>query len=248
MGKIFFFAITCLFILAGCSQVSNTPSSVKSEPTAVQSNEPEKNNANVQSFSLIFKSVELENPLTKISSTELKNIILEKQINDYKVFIYQKASDTENVFAAIQSGSNIFEIGQIGYAPVQKANDYSVNQVKALNNKYIKVTGSCGANCPISEYIQMNRDIPTLVRFDAHTQEADMNQDGINEIVATVGTAAETSIYKLENNHIVTVNLNETMNAQVVTYNHETNTFQADIPKGTTSNWKVNDDKISRVP
>ncbi|KZS47109.1 hypothetical protein AWU65_14835 [Paenibacillus glucanolyticus] len=59
--------------------------------------------------------------------------------------------------------------------------------------------------------------------------ETDIEQDGTNEIVATVGTAAQTSIYKIKNDHIVVTNLNETLEAQEVTYDKESNTFVSGV-------------------
>lgn len=69
--------------------------------------------------------------------------------------------------------------------------------------------------------------------------EVDVDQDGIKEIVATAGTAAETSIYKIENDSLVSVNLNEVMNAAVVMYDQEYNTFKAEVTKGEISQWKI---------
>ena len=63
------------------------------------------------------------------------------------------------------------------------------------------------------------------MQIEAHTVEADVDQDGTNEIVATVGTAAQTSIYKIKNAHIVATSLNETLDAQEVTYDKESNSF-----------------------
>ncbi|ANA81072.1 hypothetical protein C7121_00910 [Paenibacillus glucanolyticus] len=59
--------------------------------------------------------------------------------------------------------------------------------------------------------------------------ETDIEQDGTNVIVATVGTAAQTSIYKIKNAHIVATNLNETLEAQEVTYDKESNTFVSGV-------------------
>ncbi|MEJ9221212.1 hypothetical protein P4H46_23840 [Paenibacillus glucanolyticus] len=59
--------------------------------------------------------------------------------------------------------------------------------------------------------------------------ETDIEQDGTNEIVAIVGTAAQASIYKIKNAHIVATNLNETLEAQEVTYDKESNTFVSGV-------------------
>lgn len=86
------------------------------------------------------------------------------------------------------------------------------------------------------------------MHIEAHTVDADVDQDGIKEIVATVGTAAETSIYKMEKDTLVSVNLNEVMNADVVTYDQESNTFKAEVTKGEMSQWKIEDTLLVPLP
>ncbi|MGG6309282.1 hypothetical protein [Paenibacillus macerans] len=71
-----------------------------------------------------------------------------------------------------------------------------------------------------------NSNGPSLLRIDAHTVEADVDEDGGEEIVDSVGTAAETTIYKLRDQRIAASNLNELMKAQVVLYDLVSNTFQ----------------------
>ena len=80
---------------------------------------------------------------------------------------------------------------------------------------------------------------PTVLHIEAHTVEADIDQDGIAEIVATVGTVAETFIYQIEKDSLVSVNLNEAMNTTIVFYDQESNTFKAEVPKGKLSKWKI---------
>lgn len=77
------------------------------------------------------------------------------------------------------------------------------------------------------------------MRIETHTVEADVDQDGIHEIVATIGTAAQTSIYKLKNAHIVASNLNETLDALEVTYDKESNTFVVG-----TNIWRVKGEEL----
>jgi hypothetical protein len=45
----------------------------------------------------------------------------------------------------------------------------------------IIITGTCGANCPITDYIVTDTSIPVLLRIDAHAVEADADQDGIKK-------------------------------------------------------------------
>lgn len=108
--------------------------------------------------------------------------------------------------------------------------------------------GSIGTNSLISDYVSLNTSPPTLLHIEANTIEADVDQDGIKEIVATVGTAAETTIYKMDNNLLLSANLNGIMNANVVMYDTKSNTFQAEVTKGQLSNWKVESNQLHLVP
>ncbi|WP_289141396.1 hypothetical protein [uncultured Brevibacillus sp.] len=194
------------------------------------------------SFTLDFSKVEWEQPLPQVPLTNnLGTVVVKKQINDYVVFLYQK--DQENIFAAIQSGSTTFDIGQIGYTRQQK-DSISIEEVDAFGKAYVKITGFCGANCPITNYVQMDKNPPSLLQIQANTVEADLNQDGVKEIIATVGTLAETSNYRLRQERMETVNLNEAMKAQVVIYKSETNTFEASIQNEAMSVWKYFDGKM----
>lgn len=217
MKRIGITLLTVFFLLAGCTQASDVPVSNSTIDDSVTGKHP-------MQYTLSFKDVDLEKPLTKKVKTDLTKVILKQEIDNYTTYFYQKNQDDENVSAAIKIGMNIFEIGHVGYS-AQNTDQYTVSQIKALDNDYIKVTGVCGANCPISYYIQTDTNSPKVLRIEAHTVEADVDQDGTNEIVATVGTAAQTSIYQLKNAHMVATNLNETLDAQEVTYDKESNTF-----------------------
>lgn len=208
--------LTVFFLLAGCNQASDVPVS--------NSNDESDTGKHSGQYALSFKDVDLEKPLIKIVETDLTKVILKQEIDNYTTYFYQENHDDENIIAAIKIGMNIFEIGHVGYS-AQNTDPYTVSQVNALDKNYIKVTGACGANCPISYYIQTDTSSPKVLEIEAHTVEADVDQDGTNEIVATVGTAAQTSIYQLKNAHIVATNLNETLDAQEVTYDKESNTF-----------------------
>jgi hypothetical protein len=221
MKRIGIAMLTVFFLLAGCNQAYEVPISNSTI------NESDTGKHPVQ-YALSFKDVDLEKPLKKMVETDLTKIILKQEIDEYTTYFYQKNQDDENVTGAIKIGMNIFEIGHVGYS-AQNTDQYTVSQVNALDKNYIKVTGACGANCPISYYIQTDTNSPKVLRIEAHTVEANVDQNGTNEIVATVGTAAQTSIYKIKNAHIVASNLNETLDAQEVTYDKESNTFVSGV-------------------
>ncbi len=162
-----------------------------------------------------------------------------------RLWFIKKIDDKKLIYAALRTKEGNYEIGQIGY---EGASDYSINTIEVLGQSYIKVTGSIGANFPISDYVSLTTSPPTLLHLELNTIEADVDQDGIKEIVATIGTAAETTIYKMDNNLLLSANLNEIMNANVVTYDTKSNNFQAEVTKGQLSNWKIENNQLHLVP
>ncbi|WP_164763099.1 hypothetical protein [Paenibacillus humicus] len=74
-----------------------------------------------------------------------------------------------------------------------------------------------------------------------------MDQDGIKEVVATVGTAAETTLDKTANDLLASANLNEIMNASLVIYDPKTNIFKAEVSKGRLSNWRMEDNQLQHI-
>lgn len=243
--------LTTLYILTGCSHSSTEEAVSNSIPKETDSSAlaTETKSQDSHSFVLSFKDSEIEKkPLTKTASIEKQVILTRKKFENNEVEIYRKENDKENVYAALLSDSNRYEIGLIGYSSTQETNDFTITEVDALSKSLIKITGFCGANCPITDYVETDNSVPALLRVDAHTIEADVNNDGIKEIVATVGTAAQTSIYKLQGDKIVVANLNEIFNAPVVIYDSKTNTFQAEVTKGQLSNWKITNDQLQLIP
>lgn len=231
-------AIIIACLLAGCSQATDVPA----KDSAIQAPDPDESSIVEQqpeTYPLHFKEVELEEPLKSISTTDLTNVITKQKIDEYTIYFYkEKELDEENVRAAIQMETKLFDIGQVGYAALDP-DQYTVSQVQTLDQTYIKVNGACGANCPISYFIQTDISSPMSLRIEAHTVEADVDHDGIKDIVASVGTAADTSIYKLRDEHIVTANLNETLDAQAVIYDKESNTFGDG-----TRNWRLKEEEL----
>lgn len=240
MKKLRFALITALGLLVGCNQASDVPA-MNSTFNKSDIRELNTNTHEAQQYTLSFEIADIEKPLMELTAKQLTNSILTQKIGDYTVYFYHRNQDRGDVYAAIQMGTSRFEIGQVGYS-AQNTELFTVRQVDAFGKDYIKVNGACGANCPISDYIDVDTDSPKVMRIEAHTMEADVDRDGIKEIVATVGTIAQTSMYKLEPSHIVVTNLNETLGVQEVTYDNEANSFVA----GTT-NWIVEGGRLHEI-
>ncbi|MFM9279263.1 hypothetical protein [Paenibacillus jiagnxiensis] len=183
-------------------------------------------------------------PLQKVKNPEKEKVIENKKIDNAEIAIYQSRTIDNQIFASLIKGSTAYGIGEIGYGDMR---DFPIEEVHVLGKTYIKIIGATGANSPVTYYVLLDSPPPSTLCIDAHTVEADVDEDGIKEIVATVGTAATTTIYKLQENKIVASNLNELMKAQMVTYNPETNTFQVQKTNNELTEWKFQNNKLQLV-
>ncbi|MHA7962553.1 hypothetical protein ACX93W_00305 [Paenibacillus sp. CAU 1782] len=221
----------------GLSQLPNNNDS-QAEQSAVSTTMPDLNPIQLAyDESLIFS------PATPITPVEPSMQLENQSADGAEIIVFGKHEET--IYAALQTKEATYEIGQMGYG---EASGYSVSTVDALGETFIKVAGAVGANAPISYYVSHVSNPPTLLHIEANTVEADVDQDGIKEIVATVGSAAETTIYKMENHILVSVNLNEIMDASVVVYDANANAFQADVVKGRLSDWAIKDNQLKFQP
>lgn len=204
-----------------------------------------------QSLPLSFKPIDVPKQALSLrdsadSYTTIKTIKLQRG----DIEIYRKASDEEQVYAAIIVDSKVYEIGEIGNA-VAAGDLYSAADTAAFSGEYMKVTGGVGANAPIAYYITIEKSTPSLlVRIDGHTVESDADGDGSYEIISTVGTAAETTIYQENADRIEAFNINEALRAQVVLYDSSANLFLV-YAKGADESftqWKMEDSTLELLP
>lgn len=239
--------LTTLSILADCSSLSEQsapPPSHETESPAAAGTVPQQKN---QSYTLSYQESDVSIPLTEVEPNVQTTLLSSSLLSNSQVEIYRVENDDETVYAAISLGSHKYQLGQVGYSLSQAA-DIAIEEVTALSHSYIKITGFCGANCPVTNYVQVDAGGPEVIRLEAHTTEADVDHDGVQEIIATVGTAAETYIYKLADDHIAVANVNELLDAVAVTYDRATNQFKADTSQGGLSSWTINKDALQLIP
>lgn len=229
-------------VVAGCGNPSlNTPSAASHSPLAVKQTAEPIAVLESKSFPLTYITSVAAQSLEPIASIEQSQQLQREAFEGSIIFTYKKNEDAEGIYAALERKDGTYDLGQIGY---EGASDYSAKTVDALGKAYLKVTGLLGANAPVSNYVSLDSTSPTLLHIEAHTVEADVDQDGTQEIIATVGTVAETFIYKLQKDSLVSVSLNEAMNATIVFYDQESNTFKAEVPKGELSQWKIENNTL----
>jgi|GEM_PF-1544109 len=241
MRKALFLLLASLCLLTGCGQMGhNQEASAQPEQRpAASTSQSETGAPPLSSVELIYSPASLQKPMEAIPPIDDEKILIEEKIDNVRVIIYGKEEDPDNYYLSVESGSQLYDAAVIGFTAL-KADDFTINSAEAFSVTYIKVTGAVGANAPVTVYMAVHQaDSPVSITIDAHTEEADIDEDGIKEIIGTVGTAAAATIYKLTGSGYGLVNLNELLNAQVVLYDKEDNRFNVNILEDAWSTWEV---------
>ncbi|MFE6075045.1 hypothetical protein ACFVQB_11270 [Paenibacillus sp. NPDC057886] len=247
MKKLVLAELALLCLITGCNGEDEIlPANVTVNEQSPTSQSDTAETSSPSSFNLSYEEVNMT-PLNKINLSKNRTIITSKILDHVTIEIYQSDTDKEGILASLVKNFNSYDVGKIGYSGASEVSDFTIDSVDVLSKSYIKITGSDGANSPITDYISTDSMPPKLLRIGAHTVEADIDQDGIKEIVATEGTAAETTIYKFVDKKIQAMDLNKIMNAPVVIYDSKTNTFQAEVTQGNLSRWKIEDGKLQHL-
>lgn len=263
MKKVILIVAACFFV-ASCSQssqeksVSNDASAANSmegssnadAPIVAQDASPPKSSKDYPvSFDLVYRqATDIIQPLPAIPLGNESIEVTSMPIGNDRIAVYRMKEDTDSTYAFIKSNGKIYDLGLIGYSSLLEGSDYEMKRVRLFSQDFIKLNGSCGANCPISDYANVHVTPALYLHFEAHTAELDVDGDGQEEIVATQGTAAQTSIYKWQDGAISAVSVNETMmNAKVVLYDADKKLFTAQMQNDEVADWKLSGNRIIKV-
>lgn len=189
--------------------------------------------------------IPIELPLIDIDEAMLT--VSKQPIGDAVIVIYSMGEEDQQLYAYVEYNNKTYELGPIGYGTTNNV-DYEYATVDALSQSWIKVSGALGANAPHIYYIDINKDTPTAIVISAHAREFDLDGDGIQEIVTSIGTIPYTTIYSIEDKQIVVKDLNKLMNALVVSYDDVENNFvvQFQIAEST-SRWILEKDFLKQI-
>lgn len=179
------------FILIGCSKTENN------------------------SYSLDFFEVSK----AKINNLQLSNIngiILEKRIDsEDRVFLF-KDKESGLISSGIYLKDKYYHVDELSFVDTTEE-VMGIEEVQIFGKKAIKIYGILGANYAQAFYwiIGENMD-ESIIQVDGHTMELDLDDDGKKEIISTLGTIPETSIYIFKGDKIYTSNINDSMGAKSV--------------------------------
>ncbi|GIQ69309.1 hypothetical protein DUZ99_04825 [Xylanibacillus composti] len=237
IGLVIFLAI--VLIAAGCGNhkqperdvsAGYAAETVDSVENSHQANTPAPEDEFLSTYVLSFENVRTGTLLPSIPYDQVGAILVEKEIHAHRMLIYTRPDNTELYYAGLQTDSDMYEIGAIGYPPAE-GERFGIQEVSVLGRELVKVTGFCGANCPKTYYVELNQ--PALfLTVDAHAVETDLDNDGVNELIATHGTAAQTVVYQWQGEQVMFADFNVALQAEVVFYDRSQNLFQASTRNG----------------
>ncbi len=164
----------------------------------------------------------------KITKAELSET--DKEVSVYPVsnkgeIVFYKASE-DMLRYGYRDRTSFYPIGEIG--PEFYLQDSSVVETKLFGKTLVRVKGLCGANCMLTDYLEIeNRNVNSFLFLGKDAEELDVDQDGEIEILARSGSPfAEITIIKWVDQKLMEINVNETLNAQKgVSYDKENNHF-----------------------
>ncbi|AFH59411.1 hypothetical protein ACVNS2_01645 [Paenibacillus caseinilyticus] len=217
-------SLALLLPMPGCaSRVSPAPSAPEPAIITLQ----------VSALALNRIPVDPPAPLPAVTPIEPYAIIANRALREDVIELRTAGNSADAVTSFLRRGDRLYEIGAAGYLPLVDPGIIGIREVYAFFRKLIKISGFCGANCPVTFYVDPTPETPVLfLRIDAHGVEADADGNGTIDVIGTAGTAAESTLYTLEEDTLAASSLNRLLGAVSVRYDEAGRFFWAERPGG----------------
>lgn len=144
----------------------------------------------------------------------IDEIIQERTIdNGARVLIFKDKEDGQ-----IKGGINLRDkYYQIGEVSVENTPEglMGIEEVQVFGKEAIKIYGILGTSYAQAFYWFTQESFQeSIIQVDGNTIEVDLDNDGKQEIVSTLGTIPQTKIYILDENKIFVCDINESIGAE----------------------------------
>lgn len=164
---------------------------------------------------LQFKDVIIENTINEINENKIQEILKQHNVGDNKFIIFVDKEDTDNFHGGVIIGNKIYDFGIVSM--MGNLDDlYSFQELDIYEKRLVKIQGAMGANYAPTNYYLIDNNVPQLfLHTEGHTQELDIDKDGVKEIVTSVpgGVTTSIEIYEYNNENFSMVDINETLKA-----------------------------------
>lgn len=217
--------LVLFLVLSGCSQVPNTQASnpqVGGEELGEKDNSQEK-----ETLSLTFEEV-TPFPISHFTGNVESEVLNEKILDQGIIVKLFNNKSNAQVSGSIQVNGKVYLIEDVS---MEGASDeiYGIEETEVFGKKAIKIYGILGANYGVNYYWFYEQEPVenSIIKIEGNTEEIDLDDSGRKEIISSIGTVAETSIYLLREDKIIVSNINKSMNAQAVyLLNRDTKIFE----------------------
>lgn len=132
---------------------------------------------------------------------------------------FTKPGDEDYVYAALESSGGHYNLGPAGTYNYRSPGSIIADVPDLFNGAALKITGGLGANLSLSSYYTIDESgtpAGVLQVSTGHTREADVDGDGIPEVVSAHGTPMTAYVYRWHNGHAEEAFLNDVLQADSV--------------------------------
>jgi hypothetical protein len=197
--------LTIVWILTACNDNHHTESTILNLAFI-----PSVNNVNAQVIESNF------------------DIIKEKTINGSRAILYMLNSESE-IYGGVYINNKLYSIGPVSMKSTPD-DLLSISGADVLGKNLIRFSGVLGANSAKTIYLEIEGDsIYPILGVDGNIVEIDLDNDNVKEVVTTIGTIPETSIYKMIDGLVSVANINTSIKAQAVSFHQENKKFEVYI-------------------
>jgi hypothetical protein len=175
------------------------------------------------SIELEFESTQSHINVQSVQSNY--DVVQESTILGYKVIMF-KTEEESDIQGGIYVNNKLYSIGPVSMN-MSTDDVLLLTESNVFGKKLIRFSGVLGANYARSVYVEVIDDVVSpLIEVDGNIVERDLDSDSVNEIITSMGTISETSIYRIHNNTILVANVNESLQAEAVNYIIEKDIFE----------------------
>lgn len=225
--------LTAAWLLAGCS--GNLPIAMHAHGHDNHWNHSPAENASdgavlplvtaPKAFSLTWLPVD---PPPSLGQTIALSDVFVRMKLEHNLVVYANNADETEWFVGYANGNK--EIAAIGSVyEEQYLPELSVSDIRAFGEDMIVIQGHCGAACAFNYLLKrQDGELELKLELFGGLQFADLDRDGIDELLVYVGNpVSEIELYRLNNNQMVKVNVNQAIGAPSgVRYDAENNVFE----------------------
>lgn len=189
---------------------------------------PQEDNTNAAVLPLQFKPAESSQTIEKESKELIRKIREEIEVDDGKVYIYEKVDDPDNVYAGFAYKKEHYNLGAIG----DKLNLGGLSFVKKMTlygKSVVKFQGTFGSHVSNTNYYVIDQGVPKpFLSTEGTTVEMDLDGDGVKEIITQLpGTIPYVNLFKRDENSFLAASINGALEAASVIFNYEDGSFTA---------------------